>query len=204
MGRSYRATRYNQLTPLVPASQEVRALRCRKGCFFMPYGPPRRTMTELFWAKVNKDGPIAVAALGPCWLWGGTKGDKGYGQFWNGNRLVSAHVRAYEYEVGAVPLGLELDHLCRNRLCVRPSHLEPVTHRVNVLRGVAGQANRDKTHCAHGHPFDAVNTYVDPSTGKRSCRECRRRWSLEYLHRTNPLRYPNRDAVENSQNSYEA
>lgn len=75
-----------------------------------------------------------------CWLWSGHKDQKGYGRFYWKGLNEYAHRWAYEYFVGAVPVGLELDHLCRNRGCVNPAHLEAVTHRVNVARGTSPSA----------------------------------------------------------------
>ena len=89
--------------------------------------------------------------------------------------MAGAHRVAYELLIGPIPAGLELDHLCRNRLCVNPAHLEPVTRQTNQHRGasVSGISVR-ATHCPEGHPYDADNTYVRPN-GHRVCRECARR-----------------------------
>jgi HNH endonuclease len=90
----------------------------------------------------------------------------------------------YRLLVGPVPEGLELDHLCRNRACVNPAHLEPVSHRENVLRGASFAAiNAVKTHCIHdGHPFDDVNTIVRPE-GRRGCRACMNAAQRRYQRR---------------------
>ena len=85
----------------------------------------------------------------------------------------TAHRVAYRLEVGPIPRGLVLDHLCRVRNCVRPDHLEPVTRGENVLRGeTIPAANRAKTACKDGHDFDEENTYIAPN-GHRGCRKCR-------------------------------
>lgn len=104
-----------------------------------------RTEADRFWAKVDKDGPIPEFApdLGPCWIWVGAIAQQtGYGAFGVRRGVddwprVNAHRWAYLNEVGPIPEGLELDHLCRVRACVRPTHLEAVTHLVNVRRGFA-------------------------------------------------------------------
>ena len=134
---------------------------------------PKRELTpaeDRFWPKVS------VQSNG-CWLWIGAKNDLGYGMFSpNGRagRRVRAHRWAYEYLIGEIPVGLEPDHLCRNPLCVNPTHLEPVTHRENVLRGDSLFANHARqTHCKRGHPFNESNTYRYASGG-RKCRRCNR------------------------------
>ena len=112
-----------------------------------------------------------------CWIWKGKPKDTGYGQVKIGGRngrVVDAHQAVYELVVGPVPSGKELDHLCRTPLCVNPAHLEPVTHRVNVLRGESPAARASRaTACPQGHPYDAQNTYVRPDGRGRGCRACR-------------------------------
>ena len=127
--------------------------------------PPR------FWAKVNPNGPIPARRpeLGPCWLWTAALTTKGYSKFWFDQRLWPGHLLLYVSIIGPVPAGLELDHLCRNRACLRLNHLDPVTHRENCLRGDFWQLA--KTHCPQGHPYDEANTYFR-TEGHRRCREC--------------------------------
>jgi hypothetical protein len=108
-----------------------------------------------------------------CVLWLGSLDDKGYGRIRQPGKTSLAHKVAYELYVGPVPDGMELDHLCRNPACRAVWHLEPVTHRVNLLRGVGPAAkNAAKTVCVNGHPFDDANTYRKPR-GWRECRICR-------------------------------
>jgi len=158
---------------------------------------PRRQvpLLERFWAKVNQNGPVPPQRedLGSCWLWIGGLGGGGYGKLSKGKKRegnVVAHIFAYETFVGPVPPGMELDHLCRNRTCVRPTHVEPVTHRENLQRGDTFQArNARKTHCSKGHPFDTTNTKLDVDTRHncthRRCRTCSRYYSRQWKAKRN-------------------
>lgn len=111
----------------------------------------------------------------PCWLWQGRLSTQGYGRFSGQNpKTLMAHCWAYVHFVGPIPDGRELDHLCRNRSCVNPAHLEPVSHRENMLRGKnAAATNASKTHCIRGHEFTTENTWFDPKRKARHCRKCR-------------------------------
>lgn len=138
------------------------------------------SLAERFWSKVDKNGPLPSwkPALGPCWLWTAATFDDGYAAFKmasgrSGGRQRKAHIVSWELTRGAVPDGLQLDHLCRVRHCVRPDHLEPVTSQVNLLRSpiTFNGVNAAKTHCPQSHPYDAVNTYLT-SGGGRACRAC--------------------------------
>lgn len=140
-----------------------------------------KRLPDRFWAKVQ------VNEAG-CWLWrASTTGWSGYGKFWADGRFALAHRQSYEALVGAVPAGLELDHLCRVRRCVNPAHLEPVTHAVNVQRGGQADANRRRgaavTHCVRGHAYDAENTYWRSGDGQRVCRACNRAAVARYQAR---------------------
>lgn len=123
---------------------------------------------ERFWASVEPTGF--------CWTWTGKVQERsGHGRF-NPTRQASiaAHRYAYESLVGPIPEGMTLDHLCRNPPCVNPDHTEPVTNRVNVLRGFGITAQQARqTHCKRGHEFTPGNTYVT-KRGIRQCRECSR------------------------------
>lgn len=136
--------------PLTNREAGVRAAQVRWG---------GRTPEDRFWDKVD--------ATGDCWVWtGGTGGAHGlaYGRLkWHG-RHEAAHRVAYLILVGPIPDGLQIDHLCRNTLCVNPDHLEPVTASVNVRRAHVGG------RCRHGHPAAAF--VRGPKTGKARCKTC--------------------------------
>ena len=117
---------------------------------------------------------------GSCWIWTGTPAHGGYATMKVRGRWLGAHRASYEAFIGPIPKGMVLDHLCKRPLCVNPAHLEPVTQRVNVLRGdTLPAANAAKTECKHGHSFDADNTYITPD-GRRECRACRYAAALRY------------------------
>lgn len=109
-----------------------------------------------------------------CWIWmGATTGDEGYSRLYLGPTHFRVHKLLYELTYGLVPEGLVLDHLCRVRLCVNPSHLEAVTDRVNILRGMApGVLRMNAETCASGHRWDDDNTRWYGR--QRVCRSCER------------------------------
>jgi hypothetical protein len=110
-----------------------------------------------------------------CWPWRGTMKNEGYGVVSVDGRQHHAHRVAYQLAHPNENIdGLHVDHLCRNRRCCNPAHLEAVTPRVNVLRGISLLAdNARKTECKRGHPFTPENTYVT-TRGERRCRVCKR------------------------------
>jgi hypothetical protein len=110
-----------------------------------------------------------------CWLWLGALNSEGYGNFWFAGKTVKAHRVGFEHYRGEIPEGMQLDHLCRNRACVNPWHLEIVTNQENAQRGAKG---RLVTHCPQGHELIEENTYRPPSDGRRRCLTCRRDRSL--------------------------
>lgn len=132
------------------------------------------TFDEAFWPKVNQNGPLLSPYLGRCWLWLAGTDAKGYGRLqWKDGRSGLAHRALYEVLYNSVPGGLELDHICRNRRCVNPAHLEVVDHTENLRRG-AIDWRRHLTHCKRGHPLEPSNVYR--RNGRRHCRQCRQEW----------------------------
>lgn len=119
----------------------------------------------IFWSYVIKTDS--------CWPWMGTISTQGYGVYHQQRHPYRAHRVAYELTNGPIPAGKVTDHLCRNRGCVNPAHIELVTNKENVLRGVSLSAlNRLKTHCKRGHPLSGPNLRID-GAGGRICRKCK-------------------------------
>jgi hypothetical protein len=129
-----------------------------------------RPIVDRFAAK------IALTESG-CIVWLGGKNKNGYGQIHAGPDFGVArflvHRWSYEYHVGPIPDGLEIDHLCKNTSCVNPDHLEPVTHAENLMRSDGfSAAHAQQTHCLNGHEFNAENTRLRRGRGGRECRPC--------------------------------
>jgi HNH endonuclease len=124
----------------------------------------------------NKEMDIwrQVVVVDSCWWWTGCLTNHGYGvASWNGKQRP-AHRVFYELRKGPIPEGLAIDHLCRNRSCVNPDHLEAVTLRTNVLRGISPAAIAAKlTHCIRGHELSGENISYRNGTQRR-CRVCNR------------------------------
>lgn len=119
-------------------------------------------------------------AADECWPWTGVPSRAGYGTFIVGKRgrRQNAHRWIWEQINGPASSKLHLDHLCRNKLCVNPTHMELVTHAENLRRGKHTSYQAMKTHCKRGHPFDEANTYVK-KTG-RACKACSRMHVRDY------------------------
>lgn len=121
-----------------------------------------------------------------CWVWQGAVFKKPTGNYGmirigpaGGSKTYKAHRISYEVFVGDIPKGLEIDHTCRNKLCINPEHLEPVTHTENMHR----RLDVFKSHCKHGHEMSEGNTYIEPN-GDRHCRACKKTKSHEsYLRK---------------------
>ena len=122
-----------------------------------------RSQELKFWSKVEKTES--------CWNW--TAGScHGYGYFWFNKKMRRTHRLAYELLKGEIPKEMTLDHLCRNRACVNPEHLEVVTQKENVMRGIGITSQKAKqTHCKREHILSGDNLYITPDN-RRQCKQC--------------------------------
>lgn len=143
------------------------------------YFPKELSVEEIFFLQVNKlpnDG---------CWEWTGYLNKTGYGRLSQWKDGKRAHRFSYQYHFGNLDPNLTIDHICRNRKCVNPKHLEQVTMKVNTLRGNTFAAkNAGKTHCKHGHPFSPDNTIIRKGIYGRDCKICQKiRLKKAYLRK---------------------
>lgn len=130
--------------------------------------------SERFWAK--------VVPTGFCWEWSAGLDPAGYGRFGLNRTAALAHRVSYEMLVGPIVGGLHVDHLCRNRKCVNPDHMDLVTNEENIRRGFGpNHFHSLKTHCPEGHPYNGYNLKMDH--GKRRCRACRNKVQRESRRR---------------------
>jgi hypothetical protein len=136
-----------------------------------------------------------VTATDGCWVWTRGLSGGGYGHCWDNGSPVLAHRYSFERAYGPIPNGLHIDHLCRNRRCVRPDHLEAVSHKENVLRGVGAPAmNARKQRCRCGGAYELR------STGQRVCPNCSRSASLPtHCRQGHELRGGNVELLPNGQ-----
>jgi len=127
------------------------------------------SLADRFWSKVD------YGADDECWPWTGASHSRGYGSAYKDGRVTTAHRVAYELAVGPIPEGLEIDHLCRNKLCQNPAHLEAVTRAVNLARRVSNGPPRNEGPLfpTCGHARVPANVYVTPGRGYEECRACR-------------------------------
>jgi len=120
-----------------------------------------------------------------CWLWrGSVRGRTEYGRLWDVDRkrMLVTHRASYEFCVGVIPKGLQIDHLCRVTRCLNPDHLEAVTAAENTRRGMSPTMITHRTdRCQRGHELTADNTYWPPGRpGRRACRACKREWDRKF------------------------
>lgn len=135
-------------------------------------------LNNRFWSKVKKPDI--------CWDWTACTFPDGYGLFRLNGKNKLAHRLSYEQFKGEIPKELQIDHLCRNRKCVNPDHLEAVTSRENNMRGIGAAAvNSKKTHCVRGHEFTVQNTIIKiRKYGQtRECRICHNVKNNKYYHK---------------------
>lgn len=145
---------------------------------------PRVTplVAERFWEKVDRRGPEE------CWPWLGSISTEGYGRLYV-ERHMQAHRVAYELLIETIPDGLAIDHLCRNRSCVNPAHMEPVTWRENIRRGEGmGARYARRTHCSKGHPLTGENLLRQGT--RRRCLTCKRAEGRKYWSNRHPRQAP--------------
>ena len=140
----------------------------------------REYPTELDEKDLNRlFDKVNVGLPSECWEWQASTISGGYGQFRFEGKKYQAHRFMFSLINGGVDKTKVLDHLCRNRACVNPFHMEEVSNEENLLRG---EINTNKTECKYGHPFDEENTYIRPD-GNRQCRTCHKENSRKYYHR---------------------
>ena len=139
-----------------------------------------QTLEERFNAKYE------VSESG-CWNWIAGIFGTGYGQFRVGDKRIGAHRQSYKIFKGEIPEGLVIDHLCRNIMCVNPSHLEAVTSSVNRLRGFNPEHRRVKPHCKNGHDYTPENTKLYAHRKGRTCLICKNIYAQRHSERNRSL-----------------
>lgn len=124
---------------------------------------------------------LSIIVQNGCWNWRARIDRWGYGHIRIRQITKLAHRAAYEEFIGAIPLGMQLDHLCKNTRCCNPAHLEIVTPTENALRSTCVAARIALTHCKYGHPLSGINVRI--SGNSRICRACDRRRHKELIAR---------------------
>lgn len=167
-----------KVTFLIWPYQTASAKYCSHQCYRTAGGTPEQRLR----ARVVKTDT--------CWNWTAAKTRKGYGWFQADGRPHLAHRYAYTLAYGPLPDHIQLHHLCENKGCVRPDHLQPVTQaeHIDVTPSSPAHINASKTHCPQGHPYSTENTYIIPSTGGRMCRTCSRARNKETKRRVREAR----------------
>jgi HNH endonuclease len=171
------------MRPTTP-TQTSRRVRC--------HPMPSAEALQKLWGRM--DGKFVVRERG-CWEWIGAKTEKGYGYMAKTGTTKYAHRISYWFHLGEIPDGLQPDHVCRNRACINPSHLEPVTSGENTRRGSSVAVKLSIRSCAKGHPFDGRNTGIRGATGHRYCKQCHREHSARF-RLSNPAKW--REIKKNS------
>lgn len=138
---------------------------------------------QLYDERIKQRLLSRVRRVGNCWIFTGATMPNGYGYIRYKSENWYAHRLSYHLFNGNLDPKLTIDHLCRNRACVNPEHLEQVTTRENLLRGVGASAkNAKKTHCPRGHEYTSENTYIRKDNGSRRCFTCLRlQWVTQRL-----------------------
>lgn len=145
----------------MPADYPTKSARARES---------RRSSIEMTQLELDQFFCFVRPQPSGCWLWVGTSGSYGLATF--RGQSLPAHRLLYRALIGEIPSGEHLDHLCRVQLCVNPTHVEPVSPRENILRGIGFSAmNAKKTHCPRGHAYDELNTLHHQN--RRVCKACR-------------------------------
>jgi hypothetical protein len=147
---------------------------------------------DRFWGKVNKEGPVSEIRphLGQCWVWTGARSKAGYGQIRIKGVAIYTHRHSLTLAGVDIPSGYHVDHLCRNRACCNPKHLEPVTQSTNLRRAFDDL----RLNCPRGHPYTPDNTLWIGKGTFRKCRTCSRAESLKRVRNYTPEQLERRRA----------
>lgn len=167
---------------------------CKCGCGDTVISPDKQGRVR-FWKKGHFTKKSSVFRFlnnidrtENCWNWNGYIDPNGYGRIGiAAGKTIGAHVFSYNFYKGIIPDGLHLDHLCRNRKCVNPNHLEPVTSTENILRGECPAAqNKRKIYCIRGHKLTQDNLYITRRKNRkdisRTCKICQRNRYRKYYY----------------------